>query len=136
RAKDNKGAWSHNAYYIFYIDPMPSELEKEQAKGIALTEYFIDEDPGFGKATPLEITEDGTAYVADFTAILTELEAGFHNLQIRAKDDQGVWSHNQYYTFYLDPGVAPGNRATQVVEVEYYINLDPGFGKGQKFEFE
>jgi hypothetical protein len=86
-------------------------------------EYFIDQDPGFGLATHVSIS-NGTDISRTFTANLGGISEGYHILYIRLKDSNGQWSLTANSPFYKT-AVAPG---LDVVAVEYFVDNDPGFG--------
>ena len=91
---------------------------------ISRLEYFIDTDPGYGKGKAVSITA-GPSIDQTFNIPL-DLSNGFHTLGIRAKSSDGVWSHTHFRTFMVKKDVP-----TKVVRVEYYIDKDPGYGKGK-----
>jgi hypothetical protein len=69
---------------------------------ISEAEYFFDNDPGIGIATPLSISTalDSLSWINQ--AISTaSLSAGFHNLHVRVKDGDGRWSTTENRPFYL-----------------------------------
>ncbi|MCD4692776.1 MAG: T9SS type A sorting domain-containing protein [Calditrichales bacterium] len=95
RAQDEFGNWTYVHQNHFYkdripVDPLPS---------IVRLEYFIDVDPGVGKATNVPITQ-GSIVEKDFTANLTGLSYGMHILYLRVKDETGNWSiiHQKPFT--------------------------------------
>jgi hypothetical protein len=104
---------------------------------VVKAEYFFDTDPGLGNATPLNLTP--AADIANLSATITlngsALNNGFHRLYIRTQDDAGRWSLTQS-GFFDNVAVpvypaAPGT-AGNIVEVEYFIDADPGLGLGKK----
>ncbi|MEO9803416.1 MAG: choice-of-anchor D domain-containing protein [Reichenbachiella sp.] len=58
---------------------------------ITAIEYFFDQDPGIGEATPLDFTPAMTVDSA-FVIPLPDLPVGAHQFHIRAKDQNGRWS--------------------------------------------
>jgi hypothetical protein len=96
------------------------------AQDVDYAEYFIDSDPGFGTATPISVSATGSDISLDFDADIAALQPGIHYLVIRARDDQGKWSHGSNTVFYLvkSMDVSAGN----VNLAEYFIDTDPGFG--------
>lgn len=94
---------------------------------ISRLEYFIDTDPGFGKGTAVSITPATDLNNLSFTVNISSLTPGFHNLHVRAQDANGKWSIVNTKTFYKD--FIPVN-LPNIVKAEYFVDNDPGFGKG------
>jgi len=93
-------------------------------------EYFIDSDPGFGKAVTIPVSTPAKDVSLNFLANLSGLSQGFHIIGVRARDDNGAWSmkHEQlFYLFRRVPAASP-----KITGLEYFIDNDPGFGKGTK----
>lgn len=61
-------------------EPLPATVEGE---------YFIDGDPGFGKAAPIDGMEWGSK---EYEMDLGNVKAGAHILYVRCKDEYGRWS--------------------------------------------
>ena len=96
-------------------------------------EYFFDEDPGLGIATPISINPSEDVEIIENLDI-SNLSSGFHTLFIRVKSENGTWSSVLSKGFYIE--VNKGE-ATILTEVEYFYDQDPGFGNGLPFtEFE
>jgi len=117
RVKDEKGKWSHSASRVFYILATP-----QTSASLKKAEYFFDTDPGAGKATPLPVTSAATQD-NNFALDITSLSPGFHNLNIRYRDNRNQWSHFQTRTFYIVPTSSLG--AAKLTEIEYFIDNDP-----------
>lgn len=88
-------------------------------------EYFIDMDPGPGNGTSLfNGPGDDTIKLQGITINTNNLSQGLHNLFIRAKNANQVWSvvsHRQFYT-------NPVETTIDIVRAEYFIDEDPGLG--------
>ena len=69
-----------------------------KSQTISQVEYFIDNDPGIGNATPLSITP-GNEVTASFSFPVTSLTDGFHYLSVRAQDADGDWGNTTYRVF-------------------------------------
>lgn len=97
------------------------------AQNITAIEYFIDTDPGFGNATSFTGFTP-SANIAGFSPtnipVTTDVAPGAHVIGYRAKDANNVWSHTNFSTFY----VIQATQATNMMAMEYFIDVDPGFG--------
>jgi hypothetical protein len=120
RSKDD---WSITNKILFYKQPIAV------AGNITKLEYFFDNDPGFGNATNITGFTPGTT-INDFvfTADATALSNGPHFLYVRSKDD---WSITNKMLFYKQPVEA----LTNITQIEYFIDNDPGFGNGTQVSF-
>ncbi|NOX90638.1 MAG: T9SS type A sorting domain-containing protein [Calditrichaeota bacterium] len=87
RARDEFGNWTFIHQNHFYKDRIPVDALPD----IVYLEYYIDADPGEGKATNVPITK-GSVVEKSFTANLTGLSSGMHILFVRVKDETGNWS--------------------------------------------
>ncbi len=102
------------------------ELLAQDANVVAM-EYYLDSDPGVGNGTPIAITP-GPAPETTFIIPAADLTPGFHQIVVRAKDENDLWSTHETQSFFvsaadiLDP--------TAVDYVEYYLDTDPGYGNG------
>lgn len=61
-------------------------------------EYFINQDPGPGNGTLVEV-DDGRV---SFTANFGPLPPGTHSLYLRVRSDEGVWGPALPYTFAVE----------------------------------
>ena len=130
RAKDANGIWSQNNTWTF-VKAFPS-LASGSLTNITNVEYFIDTDPGIGKATPVNITSGTNITNESVILNINNLVPGIHDFIIRAKDANGIWSHNNTYVFAKAfPNLAPG-ALQNIIKVEYYIDNDPGVGNATK----
>ncbi len=88
-------------------------------------EYFIDSDPGFGRATGFEVALPDS----DLTHAITIpyesfLGTGYHNLFVRTQDSNGNWS--QTTRNFVETDV--NSDMPEVIRVEYFFGDDNGFG--------
>ncbi len=119
RAKDANGLWGLAHPQAFFKEEFDTDRITE-------AEYFIDVDPGFGSGAPLPGFSAGSeAIVNNEIDIKPELAAGFHTLYIRGKDPNDNWGLMHSHPFFKDDSTF-GN----VIETEYFIDVDPGFGGG------
>ena len=143
RAKDASGKWSMMQHSIFFTGSsgIGSLFPAYDAPGgdIVEMEYFIDADPGEGNGTDLPITPGPDVTYTGMIDV-DALPAGAHVLHVRAKDASGKWTMMQHDIFFrgLNEVInafpvydAPGG---DIVEVEYFIDADPGFGNGYKWD--
>lgn len=93
RVKDGDGKWSVYSKSMIYIDH-PNDAQIVQA------EYFVDNDPGIGNATPITITP-GDSITAAFQIPTNTLLIGSHTAYVRVKDSYGRWSVYSKDTFYV-----------------------------------
>lgn len=97
RVKNNSN-WSQTYLYMFYSDAF-------DASDISAAEYFMDNDPGIGKATPIAVNPKSTS-VAFSLQQMDTLGSGYHIIGLRAKRG-GVWSQTYRRQFFnLDMNVA------------------------------
>ena len=103
RVKDATDRWSVSSRTFFYKAPT---ISRQQSK-IIRAEYFIDQDPGFGKAIPYPMA--GAGVVADSIIVVnvSELADGEHQLYLRVLDNVGKWSVTNRSTFTVTN--APGD---------------------------
>ena len=116
--QDNNGKWTPVYSYDFTIERQKDTLTHEPV----MAEYFYDNDPGYGKGTPLQRISTDTLH---FVLSIEGLKAGAHMLYVRSADDGGKWSSTVARPLYVSPV-----RQEQFVQMEYFFdNNDPGFGK-------
>ena len=120
RALDANGMWSF-AYSIPFLvvsgTPNPNMIS---------IEYFVDTDPGFGNATSLTFTTQNPVATETFNIDLSSINSGLHILHVRTKDANNNWS-----LAYARPFLVNGNGAVeQVAAIEYFFDIDPGYGNG------
>ena len=95
-------------------------------QNIDKVEYFIDSDPGFGKATEINVPSPGEDLSLDFTVNTGVLSKGFHWMVARARNDAGKWGLPIYQNFYTFDVHA--TTESKISKAEYFIDNDPGFG--------
>ena len=120
RVLHTTGQWSHTEAKSFFISQTIAPAN------IVSAEYFYDIDPGVGNATSISVGATGS--VVNFTLPLpAPLSAGFHQLQIRVKTQDGLWSLHESRTFYVAavPAAMP-----DITAAEYFYDTDPGVGNG------
>ena len=92
---------------------------------IVAGEYFFDTDPGIkGVGTNSISVVSGSEINLVNLSIPQNIGAGFHTLNVRFKNDKGVWSHTEAANFYVVNN-QKSNR-TNIVLGEYFFDTDPG----------
>lgn len=82
RAQDDANNWSSTLSRPLYV---------LNPQGVQAIEYFIDNDPGEGQATSVALPDSLTAPFA-FEVPVAQLADGKHQLSVRAKGLDGLWS--------------------------------------------
>lgn len=117
RSSDDGGKWSSTVARPLYVSPV------RQEQFVQMEYFFDDNDPGFGKATPLS---DFTAGMETLVTTLSTdgLKVGAHLLNVRGRHADGLWASVTSRSFLVI--------ATEPLEpfVEYFFDNDPGYGKG------
>ena len=115
RAQDEYGRWSSvMSRPIFVINPQKVEA----------LEYFIDEDPGVGKAVAVTLPENLSDAFA-FEVVTEQLEPGEHKLYVRAKGTDGIWTYlsSKSFTFFIGKaGDVNGDGHVTKADVEAVAN--------------
>lgn len=118
RAKDDNQTWGNTMLKLLYLDaPLQHNL--------ARLEYFFDLDPGYGNGFQVPVTAAPSAGIT-FELITANLSPGLHNLFVRMANEAGIWGNTSRKLFYYDPATL-----SDVVQMEYFIDNDPGYGLGQ-----
>lgn len=121
RTKGSDGIWGLFESRGFYVTKATTDVTN-----ITSAEYFLDNDPGLGKGTAMNIGSSGV--VVNYTAIIPQnLSPGFHFLAIRTKGSDGVWGLFESRGFYVTPATSV---ASNITSAEYFFDKDPGVGKG------
>ena len=129
RFRDTDGKWSTANVRNFYKEALSNS--NNIFSNIISGEFFIDTDPGFGKATNIPVVAGSSDITnLNFTFDVTTLTPGFHNLYVRFKDADGKWSTANIRNFYKENLAGPSNVLPAVVAGEFFLDTDPGLGKG------
>lgn len=127
RAKDANGSWSIANRTFFYKPPFSATGSLPNITG---AEYFFDDDPGFGSGNAIAgITAGTTVLDKSFTANISSLAAGVHQLFVRARDANGTWGICNR-TFFYKASVSASGSLPNITSAEYFFDNDPGFGSG------
>ncbi|MBO9657838.1 MAG: T9SS type A sorting domain-containing protein [Chitinophagaceae bacterium] len=132
---NGNSSFANNIFFDNYI--LPGYPTASAASSISAMEYFINTDPGVGKARPINLVA-GADITAPFIADVTGLTPGVHRIYVRTRDLAGNWSLTSFGQFDNSAAVpypsAP-QAAPPIGEMEYFIDTDPGFGNGTKITF-
>jgi hypothetical protein len=85
RSKDSDGKWS-------ITNLIPFVKVDVNSYNIARAEYFLNTDPGFGKATPVTLPSSTDISKQAITLNIESAPLGINNLYIRTEDSNGSWS--------------------------------------------
>ena len=132
RVKAENGRWSHYEGRMFYVIEPSKYTMSENQPMLSAAEYFMDKDPGLGKGKPISLLPaDSVSILADLD--VSNLPEGPHTLSVRVRNSKGVWSLYEKRSFFIietAPILPLAN--TQLKAYEWYVDKDPGFGKGTK----
>ncbi len=118
RVKNDQGRWSlTNIAPIFKVSNANANIIQ--------AEYFIDTDPGHGNATQILLDSNNVDIAQNTIINLSGISGGFHNLYLRVKNSEGLWSLTHNRPFFRSSGGA------DLVQFEYFFDSEPGHGSGQ-----
>ncbi len=129
-------ALDDNSHYIRKLPLLVMSLSfgffASAGRGDTITamEFYVDYDPGVGNATPIPSIDgsyDSAYETGEVSLDTTGLEPGPHLVYVRARKSNGVWGTYPPVLLYI-------YQRTAVVDAEYYIDSDPGLGKGISLE--
>ena len=112
-ARGNDGTESVSVTRLVYV------AERETAAG---AEYFVDSDPGAGKAHTLNVGEGG---LISFSVPTGNLETGLHTLYVRSRDASFNWSDVVSRNFLV---------IRNSLGIEWFYDKDPGIGRANQAE--
>lgn len=118
RSQDNEGHWSNTISRPFYVTGY---------RAFAALEYFVDSDPGVGKATAVLVPSDFSEML-NFELPTDLLQQGEHRLCLRAMGTDGVWSSVSTYLFVVEDISGVSSPLLNKTKGDYY-NL-----KGQRMD--
>jgi hypothetical protein len=119
RTKSSTNKWSFTVRKT--IEVFPSQTFPRFTRG----EYFIDTDPGTGKAKAITVNTTDTTITQTFIASTTGLSPGYHRLYIRTRDNDGRWGLTVRRTIEIVKSLD----TAKITAAEYFFSGDPGFGK-------
>ncbi|MEA3460769.1 MAG: T9SS type A sorting domain-containing protein [Bacteroidota bacterium] len=124
RARDDQGQWSQGSNTVFYLVKSPDV----GVSNVDQAEYFIDTDPGFGMAVSIPVPAPGNDLILQLSPGLESLDQGMHYIHFRARDVSGRWGSGMNTVFLIVD--LPSSADSEIQQVEYFIDTDPGFGLG------
>lgn len=89
---------------------------------ITRVEYYVDNDPGYGKATALIITVGTNLTNLSINVDIAPLSSGVHIVGVRSQDENGAWSFDNKWLF-VKPFANSGSGVPNITMVEYYIQF-------------
>ncbi len=130
RAQNKAGRWSQVMRRTFVQVALPANGTSD----MVYAEYFVDEDPGLRKGHSISLNSGSGAGDYSFTADVSDLSYGFHMLYVRSLNKYGRWSQVMRRPFVKT--VLPTDLPPDLTYMEYYIDTDPGQGKGKSITFK
>lgn len=110
--------------------PLPTNMA---AANVTAAEYYFDSDPGFGKGSPIGLSQGSDVSVSNFSVNISSLSTGIHRLYVRTKNANNTWSlTNVASLFIIPPGalIPPNANTSDINAAECFFDTDPGFGQG------
>ncbi len=105
RIRNTSNSWSHYQTRSFVVASAANTANRK----IAGAEYYVDTDPGVGRAMPVVINPPADNINQTFTLpVAGTITEGAHQLVIRVKNEQGLWSLFQTKDFIVK-GKKPGS---------------------------
>lgn len=125
RVKGANGSWSNVYRLALHVGGVPSTRQVTITQG----EYFWDNDPGAGNATPV-ITSSGAsgAVLQQVIGSANAMPVGPHRLGVRVKSADGTWSAT--FSHVVSLGSTQPTRDVHVRTGEFFFDSDPGEGSG------
>lgn len=100
------------------------------AQQVVQVEYFINTDPGYGKGALQTVTASADGSWNFNVPVPAGLEPGFHKLFYRVRDNQNAHSLTDYVSIHVVKAITS---TVNMAAGEYFIDTDPGYGKGTSF---
>jgi hypothetical protein len=123
RVRDALGQWSHTQ--VRHVNVRPSAGPTP----LVATEWFMDEDPGFGQGEPVAFPPTDTLLGLDIPVTIDDAGPVFRWLGIRVRDEAGLWGHTR-----MRPVSVRSGHAGVITAAEWFVDDDPGFGAGQPID--
>ncbi len=135
RVKDTKNQWSIPLSKTIFVYPDTNQQLTVNQPPMVAAEYFINDDPGPGHATPIQITQ-GDTIIENFALPTAGLSPGYYTLGLRVMDSLYIWSLARHFKIQIMDTLSHIEILTyKIVEAEYFYDDDPGVGKGTAIPF-
>ena len=130
RFRNSGGAWGRPQGRTFTVQFPGTDVEGDFA--IFDGEYFIGEDPGEGNGVAVAISDRPTSdsAVLEFDLDTADLPVGAHEVFVRFRNSAGVWGRPQGRSFTVQAAGTEVEADYVIVGGEYFVDKDPGVGKG------
>jgi hypothetical protein len=125
RSRDVNGAWSLDKNLVFL---KPFSAASFATPQVTAVEWYFDNDPGYGNATPVAIAPAQNISGLLLNLDLSALGQGVHIVGVRSRDANGAWSRDNKWIL-LKPFTG-GTTTPAINRIEYYVDIDPGYGNG------
>jgi gliding motility-associated-like protein len=113
-------------WYLVPVLTLQLAFETSHAQTITHFEYFVDTDPGPGLGAGFNPSSPGTVVTNVTVSVpVNSLSVGYHTIYVRGQNSSGAWTETIFYKFFIVP---PPVASTNLVQMEYFIDADPGFG--------
>ena len=93
RTKNELGLWSTNRSGRFFV------FTPRLPSNVTLLEYYFDVDPGIGLGQQLTVEDVASLDSSFLVSVPDTLDQGTHNLFVRVKDANGIYSFSETRTF-------------------------------------
>lgn len=123
RAMDQGGNWSIQESRSFYLSNAPLST----TANITAMEYYIDSDPGVDAGISIPVTPGMTQDI-NLTIATSTLPVGFHELTVRAMDEDNIWGLQESRSFYVSTSSVTVQ--ANISTIEYFFDTVPGYGSG------
>lgn len=117
------GVWSQTHTYLVAVPADPQAADWR-------AEYFWDDDPGVGLATPLGVALGASGGMVDVELLTDGLAPGQHTIGFRTCSGS-AWSPTVTSIV-----TVKDNRRLEIIGAEYFWGSDPGFGNGTPIEIK
>ncbi len=125
RSRDAGGAWSLDSKWLFV---KPYNTSAAIQPNVTRLEWYLDADPGYGKATALPLSAGQDIAGLSFNIDLVPLKQGVHIAGVRSLDADGGWSLDNKWLF-VKPYSTSATAQPNINRLEWYLDTDPGYGK-------
>jgi len=108
RSLDANGVWSQDNRWLF-LKPHTASTTGPVSP-VSQMEYYIDSDPGYGKAVQVQLTPGEDLAAKPIAVNINNLAAGAHYVYMRTRNANGVWSQDYRWNVNLANNLS-GNSA-------------------------